>query len=118
MKIKDIDHAIAVFKESAIEHTQASHEGDYKRANKYFDKVNKSAKYLKDKDALVSLKELLEHEEKGVQIWASTYLLSICECVAKEKLKSIQEADLPHYSFTSKITLEEWENGNLELQYK
>lgn len=118
MKIKEINTAVEIFRESAMEHSQASHEGNYKRANKSFNKLIKAAKYLRDKEALIELKELLENEEKGVQVWAATYLLSICENLAKEKLTSIQEADLPHYSFTSKMVLQEWEGGNLKLQYK
>jgi len=118
MKIKDKDQALKFFVESAIEHTKGSHNGDYKLANKNFTKVAKSAKYLRDNDALVELNQLIEHEEKGVQLWALTYLLSTCECLAKEKLSEIRDANLTHYSFNAKMILQEWESGNLELQYK
>ena len=118
MKIRDKGQALTIFIESAIEHTKGSQNGDYKIANKNFIKVTKSAKYLRDNDALNELDQLLEHEEKGVQLWALTYLLSTSECLAKQKLIEIRDSNLTHYSFDAKMILQEWESGNLELQFK
>jgi len=118
MKISDIDHALIIFEESAIEHTKGSHNGDFKLANRNYSKIVKAATYLRDNDALSNLNRLLEHEEKGVQMWALTYLLSICECEAKKRLIEMRDAELTHYSFDAKMILQEWESGNLELQYK
>jgi len=118
MKINDIDHALLIFEESSIEHIKASLNGDFKLANRNYSKIVKAATYLRDNDTLSNLKRLLEHEEKGVQMWALTYLLSICEREAKKRLIEIRDADLTHYSFHAKMILQEWESGNLELQYK
>lgn len=117
MKINNKDEALNVFISSSINQAKATEEGDYKTGNKNYDKIVVVAKYLKDNNYLLDLEKLLEHENVGVRIWASTYLLEVAENEAKQSLLSIKRMNIPHHSFTAEITLEEWNSGNLTLQY-
>jgi len=117
MKINSANDAIQVFIKAAIEHTKATEKGDYKLANNNFDLIVSSAKYLKSNNLISGLRELFDHDNLGVRIWAATYSLGEFEKDAKELLHMISKLNAPQHSFTAGITLEEWNSGNLKLQY-
>ncbi len=117
MMISNKNEALDIFISSSINQAKSTEEGDYKTGNKNYDRIVVVAKYLKENNYLPDLKELLEHENVGVRIWASTYLLEVSEKEAKKSLLAIQKMNIPHHSFTAEMTLEEWNSGNLTLQF-
>ncbi|APD06392.1 hypothetical protein UJ101_00855 [Flavobacteriaceae bacterium UJ101] len=102
------------FIEASIKHGEASKEGDYKLANKNYDKLVSILKYLKENDSIFILKKFLIHEDLNVQLWAATFLLEENEEEAIKLMTKIANQNIPHYSFDAKITLEEWKKGNLK----
>ena len=117
MKISSLENAIEVFINASIEHGKASEEGNHKVGNKNYYKIVDAAKYLNENDLVSELKKLLSHENISVQMWAATYLLEKHESEAVKLLISISNKNIAHYSFDAKITLDEWNKGNLKLQY-
>ena len=117
MKITDAKTAIEIFIDSSIVHGKASEEGNYKLGNKNYDKIVDAVKYLKENNLECELTALLNNENVSVQLWAATCLLEKNEDKAKEVLSTITKKNIPHYSFTAQLTLEEWNSGNLKLQY-
>ena len=97
----------------AIKHTESSLEGDYKSGNIEYDSLVKIGKKIKEINEISSLRNLYTHPNLGVQIWAATLTLPYFGEEAKEVLKEIINKDIKHHSFTAKMTLQEWNEGNL-----
>ena len=108
---------IDIFIQEAINNTNASEIGDYKSTNKSYHKIVKIAKYLKENNKTLLLLELLHHENVGVRLFAATYLLEESEEIAIRTLKAIEQESNSITSFCAKMTIEEWTNGNMKLQY-
>ena len=118
MKIDNVDKALQVFSDSAIEHAKATAEGDHIIANNNHDLIVLSAKYLRQKNLIRELSKFFNHDNIGVRIWAATFSLEENENKAKEILKEISQKHIAHHSFTAEMTLEEWNCGNLKLPYE
>jgi hypothetical protein len=112
--MKDMASAILKFEEAAAKHAEATEQGNYKIANKNYATIVKSVAFLKEKNEIQKLSEFLTHNSIGVRMWAATYLLPVIENEGLRVLKQIAEGDNIH-SFTAKITINEWEKGNLKL---
>ena len=108
---------IETFINSAIAHSEATEQGDYKTANKNYDKIVDSVKFLKQNGMIKELSKLFTHSNPGVRIWACTYSLEENEKKAKKALGAIAKENILHHSFTAKMTLDEWNSGNLKLDY-
>ncbi len=67
---------------------------------------------LRDSEKLVELTKLLENESKNVRLWVSTHLLIFDEDLAKSSLDTISKGN-SMAAFSAKITLQEWDKGNL-----
>lgn len=102
------------FEEAAIKHAEATETGNYAQANKNYQVIAKSARYLKETNSLKQLSKLLDSESVGARMWAATYLLPIVECNAMQILQSIASGNNIH-SLTAKMTIDEWEKGTLVL---
>jgi hypothetical protein len=59
--IKDIETAIGMLKNAAIEHTIATEKGDYKTANKNYTIIVYSVSFLKERNEILKLSDLLNH---------------------------------------------------------
>ena len=102
----------------AVENHQINTElGDYKKTNKAYNNIIKSLTKLKLNGELLRLKDLLNHENYSVQLWASTCLILEGDKDAENKLIEISLANIKHVSFAAKMTIKEWEKGNLVLNY-
>lgn len=84
-----------------------------KIANKYFHELKKYYDELRDSNRLNELFSLLTHENKNVQLNAAIDLLTISE-EAKNVIKHIAETEKGELGMTAKMTLREWDNGNLK----
>lgn len=112
--IKNTTTALASFINAATEQTTAIEEGDYKMANKYYDKIFKSVAVLKTENTLESLYDLLSNPIVGVRLWAAYFLLPVYEKQAIKVLEGIEKASGIH-SLTAETTIKEWRKGNLKL---
>lgn len=115
IKIKNTDVAIEIFIEAAIKHAESTSNGNYKVANKNYDKIIKAIAFLKQSDKLYTLNDLLEHPSVGVRIWASTYLLSLNEERALMILENIVNEERGIHSLIAQTTLNEWGKGTLKI---
>ena len=112
--LKKIEAACRRFEEAAIKHAEATETGNYTQANKSYQVIAKSARYLKETNSLKQLSKLLDSESVGVRMWTATYLLPIFERNAMQILQSIASGNNIH-SLTAKMTIDEWEKGTLIL---
>jgi hypothetical protein len=113
-KIKSIDAALLLFKDSAMQHANATEKGNYKLANKAYKGIKDAVFYLKGEDALGLLSQLLASESIGIRLWAATYLLPTQTKICVDILTKIREAGGVH-ALTAKYTLIEWEKGSLNI---
>ncbi|WP_353101335.1 DUF2019 domain-containing protein [Myroides odoratus] len=114
MTIKDIKIALEIFEEACVKHAEATENGDYKTANKYYTKIVKVAKFLKEENAITDLKNYLSSPFVGVRLWAGYYWLTINEQEGIKVLKEIVNSPTIH-SLTAETTLSEWKKGNLKI---
>ncbi|MEM0942125.1 MAG: DUF2019 domain-containing protein [Bacteroidota bacterium] len=113
-KIKDIDTALAIFEEAAIKQAEATETGDYKTGNKHYDEITKAVAFIKNENAVESLKPFLSHSSIGVRLWAACYLLPVDEKQGVKTLEEIAKSSGIH-SLTADTTLSEWKKGNLKF---
>lgn len=116
-KISDTETALAMFEEAAINHGEATEEGDYKKGNQNYDLIVKAVSYLKNNNNLLLLSNFFNHESESVQAWAASYMLSISEKEAIGVLERITKHP-GIVSFGAEITLHEWYKGNLRMQFE
>ncbi|WP_025839699.1 hypothetical protein [Prevotella scopos] len=67
--LKKIETAYRKFEEAAIKHAEATETGNYTQANKSYQVIAKSARYLKETNSIKQLSKLLDSESVGVRIW-------------------------------------------------
>ena len=115
-KIEDVQEALKLFEDAAQKRNAAINEGHSKIANRNYDKIVNIAKYLRDCKSLHELSIFYTHPDIGVRKTAATYLLPVNE---KESIKVLKEiAKLNGLAaFDAKMTIQEWENGNLRNFY-
>lgn len=113
-KIKDISEALSIFQEAAINHAEATMQGNYKACNKNYALIVEAVSFLKKKNEIKALLELLKHSSAGVRSWAATYLLPVFEKEAIEALNELVKRNDIH-ALDAETTLSEWKKGNLKL---
>ena len=111
--VKKIEKACQMFEEAAIKHAKATETGNYTQANKSYKIIAKTARFLRETNSIEQLSKLLNNESVGARMWAATYLLPISEHDAMQTLQKIANGNGIH-SLTAKMTIDEWEKGNLE----
>jgi hypothetical protein len=109
------EDAINTIIDSAEQHSIASESGNYKIANKNYDKIHNAVMYLRNTNSVDKLEELLSNEKVSVRLAVASYLLSDNPQKAISVLQEIINSNLPHKSFTASLVLQEWEKGNLKL---
>ncbi|GHU69172.1 hypothetical protein FACS189413_07590 [Bacteroidia bacterium] len=114
-KFKNQEDAISTIIFSAEQHSIASEEGNYKIANKNYDKIHIAIMYLRNMNSVDKLYDLLSNEKISVRLAVASYLLSDNPQKAIPILQEIVSSNLPHKSFTASLVLQEWEKGNLKL---
>ena len=112
--INSINTTINVFIEEADKHAVATLNGDYKMANKSYNKIVRSIKLLKEKNELNKLLPFLKHKSVGVQIAVATFLLPYNTDECLKKLEDIaMRSDIQGLNAATIIS--EWKKGSLEL---
>ena len=112
----DIQKYINEYIDSCILHGCATEEGNHKLANKSYKKIITNYNNLKRLGdiRLTALVKLLDHPNLSVQLWSSSHLLPFNENLAKNKLRKLS-LETGSVSLNAEITLEEWENNQLEI---
>ena len=111
--MKDIKSALEVFVDSSIKHSEATEQGDYKKANKNYDIIINTVKFLKSEDAMQQLLEYLSSPMIGVRLWSSYYCLPLNESEALKVLEDIEKSP-GILSLTAETIIDEWKKGNLK----
>jgi hypothetical protein len=116
MKIKDINTALELFKGAATIHGECTENGNYKLANKNYDKIVKAVDYLKKESKRDYLYQFLGDLNIWVRGWSALYLLPLYEEDAL-KVLNIIAAGKGIVSSVAETTIQEWEKGNLKSLY-
>ena len=101
---------------AVIEYTSYPWNDNPEIVNSAHDKIIAAFKKLKKNNELSHLKELINHENKGVVLWASTHLLIVDENLALQNLEKILK-EKEQYSFSAEMVIREWKSGRLNLEY-
>lgn len=112
--MKDIKTTLEIFLEAAAKQAEATEQGDYKMANKCYDKIIKSTAILKSENAIDNLLDYLTDSSIGVRLWSASFLLPVYEEKGIKALKDIIKTKGIH-SLTAETTLSEWKKGNLKF---
>ena len=112
----EVAELLKEFEEAAKAQYNADEVGNYRLSNKNFAKLKKITKELYKKDAIYSLKILLNNEHINVRFNAATELLPFYTGEAEKVLEEIATLGR-HPAFTAKITLQEWRKGNIKFDY-
>ena len=99
--------------EVAVQYNAGTLEGNNKKTNSAYKKLDAIFRELKTTDRLDILLELQDHENTGVRLWSGTHVLPLKEEVGLQTLKEIASNDGGLYSFDAKMTIQEWKKGNL-----
>lgn len=99
-----------------IKYDVAEKSGNHKVANKFARKIINSYLQLRELGKIDALERLLYSENENVKLWTATHLLPVNEEIAKRTLNELAlKSDL--LGFSAKMTLNEWDNGELKLVY-
>lgn len=115
-RIKDVPTALDSFEKAVHAHSVATEQGEYKSANKHYDRIVRAIVFLKEHDALMSLQDFLDHPSAGVRTWAALYLSFLpgqekeAECALEEVARG--EGIL---AGNARTILDEWNEGSLKL---
>ena len=111
--IESIGSVLDVFEQASIQHTMATENGDFKTGNKAYKSIATSINWLKEKGEIDRLLPFLNHTVDGVRVWAASFLIHTHETRAVMVLENISTGT-NIIAFNAKMTLEEWEKGNLK----
>lgn len=101
MKIKDIDHALALYEKHNIIRGEALDEGNSFKANYHFDKIQEIINFLKAQDAITELFKFLKHPHPYVRLDAAFHLKDYDEKVCLEVVESIEKNEKGAVSSTA-----------------
>ena len=101
MKIKDIDHTLALYEKHNIIRGEALDEGNSSKANYHFDKIQEIINFLKAQDAITELFKFLKHPHPYVRLDAAVQLKDHDEKGCLEVVKSIEKNEKGAVSSTA-----------------
>src|SRR6218665_1155413 len=105
MKIKNIDEAVNVFLNSAIENVKLFDGRDHKLANKYYKQMKQSFDFLTENNCINKLLPLLDYPNYGVQLWTASFLAKEYKDKVIVILQKIIDLKILHISFSAEYTL-------------
>ena len=112
MRIKDIDHALALYEKHNIIRGEALEEGNSSKANYHFDKVQETIGFLKAQNAITELFKLLKHPHPYVRLNAAVQLKDHDEKGCLEVVKSIEKNEKGAVSSTAYFCIKAiWEKS-------
>lgn len=113
--MEEINFLMGEYVNAVINHRIACLRGEYKVANKYYEKIEVYICKIKlIPNWMDVFEELLEHEEYSVRIQAATTLLPYETKIAKKILKKCSL--LPDMNgFEARMVLNEWNTENLKF---
>lgn len=86
--------------------------GDSEGSDVHFDEIERTFSELKalGRDGLDQLAALLEADDEGVRLWASSHLLNCPEYGSLKVLEDITQSS-SILALTAEMTLDQWRNG-------
>lgn len=116
--MKSIEEALATFEKCATIQAQTYETGDYRKGNKYFDKLMKSIVFLYEQKHLIDLEPFLHHQNVGVRSTAAYALLPIMEEKSKAVLQEIAINNYGIHSSDAERTLQRWNDNEIIFPYQ
>jgi hypothetical protein len=115
-KITDLKTALTIFEGASNQHAKAIEKGDYQAVNKNYGIVINAVKFIKSQNEIDALLDFLTYPSVGVRLSAAIFLLPQYEGKALNVLQEIA-GKTGILSLTAKMTIDEWEKGNLKHLY-
>ena len=111
MRIKDINHALALYEKHNIIRGEALEEGNSSKANYHFDKITEIIDFLKKEDALPELFRFLEHSNPWVRLTTAVHLRDYDEKACLEVMRSIEKNEKGIIGFTAELSIKTWKKS-------
>jgi len=111
----NITEALAVFESNAKVHTYATENGNYKEANRAYDRIKEAVAFLDEQGGRTELLSLIDSDDVGTRMWAAAHLLPTKFQDEGLRILDIIGMGSGITSSDARTTLQEWRRGNLRL---
>ena len=111
MRIKDIDHALALYEKHNIIRGEALEEGNSSKANYHFDKITEIIDFLKKENAIAELFSFLEHPYPWVRLTTAVHLRDYDERACLEVMRTIEKNEKGIIGLTAKLSIKTWKKS-------
>ena len=102
------------FIDNAISHGKAIEDGNHKLANKLHKDISKIYNIIKREERWDELKDMVEHSDESVRLWAATFLLHHNQDFALKALKGLEKSK-KIFGLSASTTIDMWNKGMLQL---
>lgn len=113
-KINTLDDALSVFEQSAIEHGEATKEGNFKVGNKAYDRMIKAVSFIRANGSNTDLLPFLEHTDINTRISAAAFIIHDHQQQAVSVLEEVRNRN-DIFAHTANLVLSQWKAGRLSL---
>ena len=111
--ITKIQDAVTQYKTACILQGQAFDKGNFKKANKFFEKENKCVDVLRENNALNELIPFLYEEDEDLRISTATVLLHIDTNACLSVLNDIANNSHGVNKINAEMTISEFKKGHI-----
>jgi hypothetical protein len=111
-----IEELVSEYEKYAIQHGEGTEQGNYKKANRAYDKLVKIYQQIKEQGNLAHplFKKMLSSPDPSVRSCAALHSLAISPEEAEAVLIDVGKTPKSFVAFNAILALEEWKNGNLD----
>ncbi len=118
LEIRNEENALELVELSVMEQAAAMKKGDYKTANKYFEREMKCIVYLYNNQRLEAMEKFLVSNNVNLRAVAAYALLPVFPHKCELILSEIADGNYGIDSFNAEMTLKEWKGGKLIFPYQ
>ena len=119
MRIKEINHALALYEKHNIIRGAALEEGNSSKANYHYNKISEITDFLKKENAITELFRFLEHSHPYVRLTTAVHLKDYDENTCLEVVKSIEKNEKGIVSLDANLCIKVfWEKSHPDSDKK
>jgi hypothetical protein len=112
-----IESLVRQYVEAARAHGRATEASEYTKANEAHEVIATVYRELRriGTDAQLALLPLLEDNDVGVRLWASSHALEFSPSDGERVLSALEKMPRSFVGLSAKITLQQWRQGKLRF---